>query len=168
MQWVWDVITQQNRPMDVSGQKVQRTTRGFAIEPKKEEQEKQRSSAGGALTDAVWHSGLQRIFGVRGGYLLEFDKDGTLTRSLAYADPSMGDDYVVLNNGALWISHWYDPSSQFQDDDPSTERDCNKGFFVVDPALLSAATLYPFSNPSSASRRFPCPTVYCGIACSWR
>ncbi len=100
------------------------------------------ATANGPLTSACWDAKRGMIFGVRAGYLFEFDATGEPTgRVLAYAPNFWGDDYIVLDKefDQLLITHWCDPTIG--------EREARKGIFRVDPTTLETIGFIPFANP---------------------
>lgn len=66
------------------------------------------------LDEAVYESVRDKIFGVRGGYILQFDANGNLEESARFAAPAFGDSHITYNSGddRLYCTNWFNYSNQ--------------------------------------------------------
>lgn len=90
------------------------------------------------LQDAVYVSSVNKIFGVSGVYLLQFNAStGAREAQVRISSPVMGDARLVYHaaTGMLYASIWNEPSqSNFSLTHP------NKDVYPIDPATLTVGT----------------------------
>jgi hypothetical protein len=107
------------------------------------------------LTHACWDSTRSKIFGVRGGWVFEFEADGEPTgRKLCFTEP-IGDAFIALDTtrDLLVVTNWWDPNINDQTD----ETLYRKGFFLIDPAELTVFDFIPMAYMSAGAPALATP-----------